>query len=381
MKNRLKSHLNDILNISFVYMPRKRNSITEVEIENLRDLIRKNGSIPIKKPIDCRSFADHVHFVTEEHISESTLKRFFGFHNSAFAPSYHTIKVLRKYVAVHISPSRNQDELKEFVLNFFKPLHISEISKNDTGYQIACRSIAILLRNNRKLFMEVHEELANNKVSREFYYEQFPDYEVLSEFQYLGYKNYLKYEKGYEGKIFGNCILFMKYVFDDDRYRMKRQWNKIADLYDKRKTLSDSVLGRYYQVMIIGHFYFKKSHLQLIINEVLDFHKLRNASSKVSKPWDEAYPGFHYFLCDAFYHIKAFNELKKISEMVLFKFERIDEYSWKGYYDQMYLYYGLALKHTGELKMYKKQLKFINPKSFYFISKLYFDGLYQELIS
>jgi hypothetical protein len=101
----------------------------------------------------------------------------------------------------------------------------------------------------------------------------------------------------------------------------------------------------------------------------------------VSRPWDEAYPGFHYFLCDAFYHIKAFNELKKISEMVLFKFGRIDEHSWKGYYDQMYLYYGLALKHAGEVKMYKKQLKFINPKSFYFISKLYFEGLYQELIS
>ena len=188
-------------------MARKPNPITQKEIVDLRRQIEKTNGNSIRNPVDCKDLVLKISKATGKYISESTLKRFLGFHDSGFAPSYDTIKILKEFVSLSKQKKTESSvSMENFVLDFFNPLHFENIKKEDKGFQAACRSIALLLRNNKSLFEKVMSPLAQSKMGRVFYYELFPDYEILSSFQYKGYEAYLENEKSYEGKMFANCL-------------------------------------------------------------------------------------------------------------------------------------------------------------------------------
>ena len=99
-----------------------------------------------------------------KYISESTLKRFLGFHDSGFAPSYDTIKILKEFISMSKQKKTESSvSMENFVLDFFNPLHFENIKKEDKGFLAACRSIALLLRNNKSLFEKVMTPLAQVK--------------------------------------------------------------------------------------------------------------------------------------------------------------------------------------------------------------------------
>ena len=79
------------------------------------------------------------------------------------------------------------------------------------------------------------------------------------------------------------------------------------------------------------------------------------------------------------WHAQEYEHLYNISEIALNDFKKHTEFIWKGYYDQLHLYQGLALSKLGKTKEDTKKLKLIRPDSFYFISKKYFQGLHTVL--
>ena len=357
-------------------MGRKPNTILQSEVVELISLLKKKGSVPIENLADCKLLSNNIFAVTGKYISESTIKRFFGFHQSKFQPASETVKILKEYISIDIYKLSNNNVSVDFILDFFNPRHFENIEKSDKSFQAASRSIALSLKKNPVLFEKVMEPIAKSKFGRAFYYELFPDYDCLADFQYKGYEKYLEYEKSYEGKIFANCILFLKYLFENNLVMMKSQWTIILKLYKKDKTLHPFVLGRVYQIKLIGSFYFLKTNLNSIINEVF---LLEKKQSRSTKGMFKEFPGFHYFVCDGLWHSEFYKELFKLSKTALTEFKQYDEFKWKGYYDELYLYNSLALVKLNEPKEAAKQIKFINPDKFYFISKGYYDLLFKEL--
>ena len=330
-------------------MPRKPNIVPKKEINDIISTIKKKGSIIIEHSVDCKKLANHIFVVTGKYISESTIKRFFGFNKSKFSPSYDTIRILneyRKYITLKQSADISDTEsVDKLILDFYNPLHFEDIDKSDSSFQAACSKMAIYLRNNPVVFQNIMEPLAKSKMGRVFYYELFPDYEILSDFQYKGYEVYLRYETTYEGKMFANCMLFLKAFFDKDHTKMKKIEENIIKLYDKTSALHPFVFGRYYQTRLIATSLFNKNELKGLIKEVFNIEKTQPRDGR--KLFRE-FPGFHYFSCDGLWHAKEYEALYNLSNIALKEYKQYKEFKWKGYYDHLNLYNSLALLKMGK---------------------------------
>jgi len=358
-------------------MARKPNPISKEEIRSIINTIKAQGEIAIHNAVDCTKLSFHVFNVTGEYISATTLKRFFGFTKSEFSPSFDTIKILKQY-AGHFNKKSKSSSLANFIINFFEPLHFEKINKDDKTFHAACRTIALQLKNDLPLLEQVMEPLAKNENGRRFYFDLFPDYELISTIQYKGYENYLLHEKSYEGKIFANCVLFLKEFFNDDVNGMKNKWGTTSKLFDKAKKLHPFVLGRYYQVQLIASHQFNKPNVKKITEDIF---KTETKMPRNETGLFKEFPGFHYFACDGFWQIKSYDELLNLSTIALHDFKKHNEFIWKGYYGQLYLYQGLALVNLNRKTEAKKLLKYIKPENFYFPTKKYFDSLHEILIT
>jgi hypothetical protein len=355
-------------------MARKKNIVSQLEIASLQNEIKSICTFAIDNAIDCKNLSNQILLITGKYLSFSTLKRFFGFNKSDFSLSYDTINILKEYIA--ISKMQRKVSVAQVVIDFYTPKHFKEISKSDQSFQAASRTMALLLRENKNLFEETMLPLAQSKIGRAFYFELFPDYEILSSFQYKGYEHYLKYEDTHEGKLFANCVLFLKYFFDKDEKMMSFYHNKASLEYKKTKQFHPFVLGRYFQVNLIYNFLFNKKLVSKIIDEMYKSEKVQSINDK---ELFREFPGFHYFVCDGLWHAEEYEHLLKISEIALTDFEKHEEFIWKGYYDHLQIYHGLALSKLGKTKEASTKIKKIHPESFYFISKKYFTELFEML--
>lgn len=358
-------------------MSRKANIITEKEKKSIIFTIKNNGAIAIENPVDCEVLSNDICAKTGKFISSSTIKRFFGFYESRFAPSYHTVRILNEYILM-MNEQKNvkNDGIEKMIIGFFNPIHFESIDKSNTTFQAACRTIALHLREHPVIFEKVMEPIAKSNMGRAFYYELFPDYEILSAFQYKGYEAYLSHEPSYEGQLFGRCILFLKDFFVEDFSRLKTRWEDLVQFYDEALTIHPFVLGRYYQCRLIGSYYFNKREKKTLIKEVFLIEKKQPRNKK---NLFLEFPGFHYFSCDALWHIDEFEALYELSNIALSDFKKYEEFVWKGYYDQLLLYKALALVNLGKKKGAEKILLKLNHSSFYFISKDYFLNLFNLL--
>jgi len=357
-------------------MARKPNKINARDLEALKKNVLQKSGMTIRYPKDCKGLAGEIYNVTNKYISESTLKRFLGFHDSGFFPSYETIHILEQYVKNKGDSEINADTAIRLILDFFEPVHFGQIDNADVGFQAACRRIALTLKKNPALFERVYRQLAKNEMGRRFYFDLFPDYEMLSSFQYKGYELYLKYDNTYEGKMFARCLLFLKSFFINDDQGMKHWLQEINATYQPETTLHPYVLGRVYQVKLIGSYFFNKKEIRPVIKTVFRLEKIQ-PRNKRNLAWE--FPGFHYFACDGLWHVGEWEALRQLSEIALNEFDRFTEFGWNGYYGHLYLYNALALAKLGRIKEAEKNMKYINPDRFYFISKDYFTRLYNIL--
>ncbi len=357
-------------------MSRKKNTVSVNEILNIKNTILENGTIPIVNAVDCSTLAKHIFSITGKYISDSTLKRFFAFNSSSFAPAYQTVNILKEYISIEINKTDSLQATADLISDFFNPIHYEKIDRTDTKLQATCRSIAIHVRKNQTLFEKVMEPIAKSKFGRIFYYELFLDYEYLSAYQYKGYEKFLEHEKSYEGKLFGNAALFLKYFFEQNMDQIKIHWQKNAMLYNPQKKIHPFVHGRHFKIELIGSMYFNPSNMNNILDKIFKIEKLipRNGKGLFRE-----FPGFHFMVCDGLWHTKNYKQLYALSKIAIEQFERTEEFIWKGYYDQLYIYHALGLSMLGEKSEAKKIATTIKPKRFYFTTKAYYEKLFITL--
>ncbi len=357
-------------------MSRIRNSISPETIEDIKNQILRNSHIPIQFPKDCEALSKHMYQVTGKTISASTLKRFLGFHKSAFAPAYDTIRICEEFLNIENNKQSSIQQTTDLIVAFFNPLHFKKIDKADVSLQATCRSMAIHIRTNAFLFEKAMGPIAESEFGRAFYYELFPDYDRLVDFQYKGFIKYLEHEKGYEGKMYGNSILFLKHFWVKDWDSLEKSWKLILKTYNPSKKIHPLVLGRYYQVSLIGSKFFDPKETPSILKEIFMVEK--------TMPRDKTgmfldFPGFHYNTCDGLRYTEHYDELYQLSDIALSDFKQTDEFKWKGFYDHLYMFKALALLKMGKKEESKKLVSLINPKQFYFTCKEYYERLLNEI--
>jgi hypothetical protein len=351
-------------------MARKRNMVNDEELSTLKREIEARLDFKIKFSKDCLKLSEMIYQVTKSYISASTIRRIWGFEKSDFSLSYGTMDILRGFLQMQVSNVSGRSELADFVLDFFKPLHFENISQDDKAFQASCRRIALLLRKDQLLFDAVYEQLAQVDEGRKFYYELFPDYEFLSCGQDKGYEAYLNYSTTKSDKIFAHCILFFAAHLKGDDVKMIYHAELAAELFDDSVNLHPFVLGRFYFTQIVANLNNARGYW------VLDAKKVEIEVCRNVQGFFREFPGFHYFVCDALRIAELWEDLLFFSSVALTEFPRFSEFEWKGYYQQLEMFNSIALYNKKEHAQALRIVKNISPKSFYFISSGYFEGIF-----
>jgi hypothetical protein len=335
--------------------------------KNLMDEIKRNTPFEIHSNRDCQKLAEFIFLVTKDYISVSTLRRLFGFEKSPFHPSQFTIEILEKYIACRQKDASTSNGMSNFLLDMFDPIHFTTISSTDESFQAVYRKAAVLLKNNEALFREVMEPLAKMPHGRVFYYDLFPDYEILPSFQYLGYEFYLQYSQTINDKVFALTILVWSAHRRNDAGDFKKWKEQLNDVKPTFSELHPFVLGRYIACML-QHAESDSAYEQWKNDAV----KLASDLRPTTDLSFGQFPGFHYFVADAAHEKKDGALILKLVECAEKNYPKTLEFEWKGYYEQLNLFKAYALYFLGRKSESEVILSSVECSKFYFITKEYF---------
>jgi hypothetical protein len=336
--------------------------------------IKKNTPFELHSNRDCQKLAEFIFLVTKDYISASTLRRLFGFEKSPFHPSQFTIEILEKYIACRKDDASTSNQMSNFLLDMFDPIHFTTIRSTDESFQAVYRKAAVLLKNNEPLFREVMEPLAKMPNGRVFYYDLFPDYEILPRFQYLGYELYLRYSNSTNDKVFALTILIWASHKRNDVADFKKWRTLLIEENPTFQELHPFVLGRYVASML--QHAKSKSEYEQWKNDAT--HLAANLRPKTDIPFGQ-FPGFHYFVADAAQEKKDGELILRLLDYSEKHYLKNIEFEWKGYYEQLNLFKAYALHFLGRNSESKQILSSIECSKFYFISKEYFVEKYNAL--
>ena len=337
----------------------------------LIDEIKRNTPFEIRSNRDCQKLSEFIFLATKQNISASTLRRLFGFENSPFHPSHFTIEILEKYISGRHQSKTANNPMSVFLLEMFDPIHFKTISSNDESFHAVYRKAAILLKNNESLFLEVMEPLASMPIGRLFYYDLFPDYEILPKFQYKGYEFYLEHSTSKNDKVFALTLLIWAACKRNNVTDYKK-WR--AQLVKEKPTLTELhpfVLGRYVACMI-SHAASQSEYKKWRGNAIQIAQKLKPQKDIAFGQ----FPGFHYFVADAAQEKEDGDFLLQLIELAEKNYSRTEEFEWKGYYQQLNLFKAYAFFYLGKNNSSVEVFNQIDCSDFYFISKDYFMEKY-----
>ncbi len=357
-------------------MARTSNKASEKQIKQLKEHVVLKAGFVIQNPIDCERLSDLIFKKTKFYISSATLKRFMGFYNSGFKPSYQTLEILSVFCGFdgwndYANPNKNTEPVTIEELTFFKNIFnlkdYSDIADHDETMQMVSRRIAERLREDPKAFETILPDLAKNKLAQVFYFEHFPDYDNLVSFQHKGYTEYLKHKKTPEAQVFGNCILFFGAFLSADNILMEQYYEKLMQI-EIPDDIHPMPLGRYYQCLILFQHFVEEKPIDNILKQI---YAIEKRLPRIGLHFKN-FPGLHYFVADALILSGYYKDALKIIDLATKNYSIYREFVWKGYYRQFQLMMAEAYFHLKKTKKAEQLLKKINPEKFYFISRKYF---------
>lgn len=220
-------------------MSRNLPPIAEKDLYKLKKRIEHTWGRRLLISADCEKLQQHICQVTGSSVSANTLRRIFGFLETAGGPSLHTKNLLAQYCGFtgweqlvqgeagsDPDAGTSADELL-FYLDFFK---IEVRSEHDINYHNACRSISKRILGSEMRFNRLAGPLAENKTAQVFFYERFPWLDGLAKPYYTrGIQFYLQHKKSPDAQLFGNCLLFLSALLSGDQHKAKAFYMLIED--------------------------------------------------------------------------------------------------------------------------------------------------------
>ncbi|MBM3428508.1 MAG: hypothetical protein FJX95_06980 [Bacteroidetes bacterium] len=346
-----------------------------VFLAQLKQEVELRCGFNVRQSKDCIHLSECIYQSIKQNISPNTLRSVWGIEKSGFSISSSTIEILRMYVGDNSIPDSVLDFEVDFVRDFYRPNHFEGIDFNDKTFQASCRKIAVLLKANSALFHRIMEDLASNKVSQKFYFDLFPDYDILHLFQYKGFLLYWEYTHDPNDQLYIASILTRAYYFRGDQTNVELWSSRAFDIFKSHNSNFHSfTLGRFFFAMLISC---GDADYQSWLSRAEKME--REIPRGVSGNFNE-FPGFHYMICDAFYLKGDFRSLVFFAEKALQDFEVFEEYTWKGYYDQLKVYKAFGDYHLEKNPEKIKAVAKMDTSGYYFISKNYFQKIHMELM-
>jgi hypothetical protein len=368
--------LGDIRNGIILNMPRKRNVVEEGVLTALKSDVELKCGFPIRSSKDCTQLSKLIFTATKHHISVNTLRRFFSLEKSRFSVSHSTMEILGKYVSNIMVPEAVLDFEVAFVIDFFRPHHFESIDYNDKSFQASCRKIAVLINGNVSLFQRVMDFLGTNKMGQKFYFDLFPDYDILPLFQYKGYEIYWENTQDRNDRLYVASLLTRAFYFRGEHDKVLLWKSRAMSLYDSNSPDFHSfTLGRFFFAVLVSS---QGSDYQKWVSES---KTIEQKIARDAKDYFNDFPGFHYLICDAFYLKSDYTSLLYFAQKALTDFKEYAEFSWKGYYDQLRIFRAVALFHLDNDSEVRKEIMQIDTSKFYFISRNYFHAIHQRLMN
>ena len=337
----------------------------------LIEAIKRNTPFEIRSHRDCQKLSEFIFIATKQSISASTIRRLFEFEKTPFHPSPFTVEVLETYITNQVQMHSKSSDMSDLIIEMFDPMHFETIRSNDTSFHAVYRKAAMLLKNNEPLFLEVMDSLASMRYGRLFYYDLFPDYEILPKFQYKGYERYLEHSISQNDKVFALTLLIWAACKRNNVTDYKK-WR--AQLVKEKPTLTELhpfVLGRYVACMI-SHAASQSEYKKWRGNAIQIEQKLKPQKDIAFGQ----FPGFHYFVADAAQEKEDGDFLLQLIELAEKNYSRTEEFVWKGYYQQLNLFKAYAFFYLGKNNSSVEVFNQIDCSDFYFISKDYFMEKY-----
>ena len=353
-------------------MPRRPNPLQDLEKDELRNRLEELIGYPVRCHYDCKLLSSEIEGLTNKRISSSTIRRFFNIEFSKFNPSTFTIRTFREFIAKKEKKIGASGDFHDFILQFFSPLHFESIDILEPTTHIMFRRIAIELRNNEGLFLSLANQLAKNENGRKFYYELFPDYDILAKFQYKGYEKYLQYSHSVNDIVFSTCLLVLAANERKRKEEVEKYLENLWRYYGFETEMHPFVKGRLYNILLR----FAPERKEEILISIKRQLKIEKPNRKIVFG---LFPGFHYFVADALIDSVNVALLKEVLNEAHNKYARVKEFEWKGYYDHFHLFSAWADFLEGNKKKAIEKLQQVDDRKFYFISKSYFQRRKDQL--
>ncbi len=354
-------------------MPRRPNPLQELEKNELRNRLEKLIGFQVCCQFDCKLLSSEIECLTNKSISPSTIRRFFNIEFSKFNPSTFTIRTFQEFIAKKEKQISTSGNFHDFILQFFSPLHFERIDILDPTTHIMYRRIAIELRNNEALFLSISDQMAKNENGRKFYYELFPDYDILAKFQYKGYEKYLQYSQSVNDIVFSTCLLVLAANERQRKEEFEKYLENLWRYYGFETEMHPFVKGRFYNIL-----------LRFAPERKEELFECINRQLKIEKPNRKIvfglFPGFHYFVADALIDSDNLALLREVLNEAQNKYAKVKEFEWKGYYDHFHLFSAWADFFEGNKKKALEKLQQVDDSKFYFITKGYFQRRKDQLL-
>jgi hypothetical protein len=261
-------------------MPRKKQLIDPAHLQELRQFIYQTFGKPMTHSAECEQLSKEIKRVTGHAISSNTLRRFLGFLDTAFSPSFTTLNVLSIYAGFTNWPAFIQQQLQgryqpmslnqeaDLYLGFYQ---IDMKKEADMNYHNACKNIALRILSNPALLSHLSSSLAQNPVSQVYFFERFPYVDGLCGEYKRSIQLYLQKKKTEEGQVFGNALLFLSVFLCENYNELKTYHDRIAALA-VHKSMHPFIVGRHIGTRLI-YAMFRKEDPTPWIHEAMQWNQ------------------------------------------------------------------------------------------------------------
>jgi len=235
---------------------------------------------------DCNHLADDVYKETGVSLSPQTLRRVFGLIESRTAASDHTILVLCKYCgfnsvsqfSLHANPENGLDHIKLHearIYEAFFDIEVPPIGKHQINreYFNAIRNIVKRVYTDIDLYNALIPMIAHNPTAHEYLFEQFPFVDGFGRGFAIGYSFYIKNKLDPDAQVFGNAMLFLAAILQQDDASIKKYLDAInaVNLKDVKHPF---IIARYIGSNLLFHHYHRNLELKnQWLNMAIDYLK------------------------------------------------------------------------------------------------------------
>jgi hypothetical protein len=368
-------------------MSRKPNNISKSTVQRLRQSVKEKSCLALESFSDVQQLHSYIKKETGEYLSVQTLNRLFGLIKNDYRPSAITLNILCKYLGyqsfaefesmtTNLKLIREETDISsQMLLSLFKGMEVNG-DHQEEGLVKLMKNLCLLVDKFSVMAKDIYPFFANSEFGRRYFFEQFVNIDALNGHYGDGLGYYVIHIKNREQKFFAHALLCQRYLLNCQYDLFRLHYEKVLEFsLDEVLKFHPFLVGRYYAVKVYAGVVNEKE--TDIIKEAKEtFARLeRNCSVYHSFPCAE------YVLAEAMILAKKHYRAWDVLQSGALYIKNLPAEFEKGYINQyrlLQLYSGFYSGQVHEKKA-REELKNINDKPLYFLSRQYFSFFIHKL--